>query len=356
MEIDRYNYEVFFIDYFDHVLNPQEVAELLIFLEENPDIKEEFENFEHIVIPYDSDIVFPLKNNLKRTNNAVPFSDNDIIAFLEGDLDSESSKNFTFQLNNDPSLQIRVNTFKNTYLTPDESIFLNNKNNLKRHGLVPIVLKISYFAISVAAVVFIALGLINFFSQNSQEKVAKVNGLKKTKNPFLQVYDSIPEGFITPKAIRMASSNTKFTSAPGYLPLREPIAAIHPVVILKAGYISMDSLPPFSIAHREQFVLLYEYIILREMEWSAEQSFMGRFLASAFKKLLPFKSISSQDEQNKSFVSLMVKGYGIMTDKDIDYSEITDKSGQIVAYSLNGDRVEFSRIKRHFQKDSDKEE
>jgi hypothetical protein len=43
MEIDINNYESVLIDYFDGNLNALEVAEVLLFLEQHPEIKNEFE-------------------------------------------------------------------------------------------------------------------------------------------------------------------------------------------------------------------------------------------------------------------------------------------------------------------------
>ncbi len=46
MDINRNNYEAYFLDYRENNLTPGQVAELLVFLEQNPDLKEEFESFE----------------------------------------------------------------------------------------------------------------------------------------------------------------------------------------------------------------------------------------------------------------------------------------------------------------------
>ena len=45
MNIDKNNYEAFFLDYHEGNLSPQEVADLYLFLSQYPELKKEFEDF-----------------------------------------------------------------------------------------------------------------------------------------------------------------------------------------------------------------------------------------------------------------------------------------------------------------------
>ena len=45
MKVNRNNYEVWMIDYFDGKLNASEIADLMAFIEVHEDIREEFELF-----------------------------------------------------------------------------------------------------------------------------------------------------------------------------------------------------------------------------------------------------------------------------------------------------------------------
>jgi hypothetical protein len=51
MSINRNNYETYLIDYLDGTLHPNEVAEVLLFLEQHADIKQEFEAMGGVVLP-----------------------------------------------------------------------------------------------------------------------------------------------------------------------------------------------------------------------------------------------------------------------------------------------------------------
>ena len=50
MNINKNNYEAFFLDYHEGNLSPQQVADLLLFIEQHPELEEEFESFENFSI------------------------------------------------------------------------------------------------------------------------------------------------------------------------------------------------------------------------------------------------------------------------------------------------------------------
>ena len=66
MSINKTNYEAFFLDYHEGNLSPQQVADLLLFVEQHPELKEEFESFENFVLEDLSSIEFENKSNLKK--------------------------------------------------------------------------------------------------------------------------------------------------------------------------------------------------------------------------------------------------------------------------------------------------
>jgi len=69
MKINRENYEVYFLDYLEGKLPPDLVDELLIFMDKNPDLKDEFEGLDTVALAPDEDIVFENKDSLKKKWN-----------------------------------------------------------------------------------------------------------------------------------------------------------------------------------------------------------------------------------------------------------------------------------------------
>lgn len=90
--INKNNYESWFLDYHEGTLPAEKVAELFLFLEQNPILKEEFDAFENIKLTDDLTDVFPAKDFLKKTvvdeSNVQQF----LIAELEGDLNADELK------------------------------------------------------------------------------------------------------------------------------------------------------------------------------------------------------------------------------------------------------------------------
>jgi hypothetical protein len=66
MKPDRTNYEIWLVDYLDGILNDEQAGQLLSFLDDNPDIKEEFDGLSAIPLPF-SEVSFGNKNSLKRS-------------------------------------------------------------------------------------------------------------------------------------------------------------------------------------------------------------------------------------------------------------------------------------------------
>ena len=128
MDINRKNYEAYFLDYRENSLSPEQVAELMIFLEENSDLKPEFDSFENIVLQPEKDIRFSKKEALKKfmvisTKNID--SDNfeeKLVANLEGDLSSEGKIELKDFMELNPRVKLEYNLYRSTFLKPDSNI------------------------------------------------------------------------------------------------------------------------------------------------------------------------------------------------------------------------------------------
>ncbi len=131
MNINKNNYEAYFLDYHEGNLSPQEVADLFLFLSQHPELKKDFENFENILLEDFSLPVFGDKENLKKnitTNNC----DDYFIRFIEGTLTANEIQLLEVFLKLNPASLKSFNLFKKTKLQTDTSIVFKNKLVLKR--------------------------------------------------------------------------------------------------------------------------------------------------------------------------------------------------------------------------------
>lgn len=187
--IDRKNYEIWMIDYTDGKLSPEQVAELLLFLEENPDLKKEWENFSNVVIPVSHEI-FRDKNQLKK--NAVNLSNFEeyAIGYIENKLTDEEKEAYLEFLEINPSFKKEHDLFALTRLNADAQVVFSEKHLLKQNSGSVLKLRVWWYA---AAACLLAVMLFYFNrkpdvqvaelpSNNSIESVEKTQKDKQPEN------------------------------------------------------------------------------------------------------------------------------------------------------------------------------
>ena len=128
MEINRENYEIWFLDYAEGALNTEQVAELMLFVEQHPDLKEELEAFEIIELDTPAQEVYEDKDQLK----SLPLQITDqnyeafFIGWLEGDLTNEQRKAVQSFLDRKPEYEKAFALFQKTRLEADPAIRLTH--------------------------------------------------------------------------------------------------------------------------------------------------------------------------------------------------------------------------------------
>lgn len=129
MDINRNNYQEFFLDYSEGALSPEEVAGLMLFLAQNPDLEEEFNEMELVTLVAET-VEFPGKSNLKKEFGGYQFPDQQCIARLESDLSESETGEFDRVLKQDAGLSVLYKQYEKTKLKADSSIRFENKNKL----------------------------------------------------------------------------------------------------------------------------------------------------------------------------------------------------------------------------------
>lgn len=133
--INKNNYESWFLDYYEGALPAERVAELFLFLEQHPHLKEEFDAFENIKLTDDLTDVFPAKDFLKKTlvdeSNVQQF----LIAELEGDLNADELKALHDFIATHKQFETDKMLYAKTKLADDPMLF-PNKEELKKTPLV----------------------------------------------------------------------------------------------------------------------------------------------------------------------------------------------------------------------------
>ncbi len=135
MNISRANYELIFIDYVEGKLSAAQKEELYLFLDSNQDLKEEFEIFTSIDIPFeDLTTTYPDKAGLKK-NGTTTVSAEQLIAYYENDLSSEEKTRIEKILLTDKKAAVEFERIQKSKMIGDSQIIFVNKNSLKKGGV-----------------------------------------------------------------------------------------------------------------------------------------------------------------------------------------------------------------------------
>ncbi len=132
MQIDRDNYEVYFIDYLDGNLNPEQMKTFVEFLQNNPDLERELTGIDTVVLQKES-YTFQRKETLYRDkfDEASAFEET-AVARMEGDLTDEEAAGFDHYLSARPSRLKDFNRYRQTRLIADENLLYPHKKRLYR--------------------------------------------------------------------------------------------------------------------------------------------------------------------------------------------------------------------------------
>lgn len=193
--IDKTNYEVYFIDYFDGKLNKTQVKELFTFLGQHPEFKEEFESFTRNAVEPDNEVSFTGKDRLKKETITDFNYKTWLIGYLEKDLSKEQINEVDSFLYKHPELNTELNLFRSTKLIADNTIIFDKNNSLRKDGRVIILTPAVKRIISVAAIfIFVIIGYFVLQKTNNSKQVisdkTEINSDKSDIKKNSQVDDS----------------------------------------------------------------------------------------------------------------------------------------------------------------------
>lgn len=178
MNINRNNYEEFFIDYIDGKLTAEEVAELMLFVAANPDLREELNMLEQSpVLELAGAETFNNKEQLKKKEFSPLIINEAIVAEFEGIAGKEDLE----VLRNIPANQLEHER-KLVALTkfhPNLEIVFPDKNKLKHETKV--ISLLYYYASAAAACLLIMFGAYRWFNTNDVNKNNLASNLPKTE-------------------------------------------------------------------------------------------------------------------------------------------------------------------------------
>jgi hypothetical protein len=346
MKITRNNYEAFFLDYYEKSLSPDQVAELMVFLEENEDLKEEFYDFEDVILlPSDDTITFNRKNTLKK-KDITPLGEIDgsnyeeyFIAALEGDLSEKESADVVTFLGRNPHTKLEYNAFRATFIKPQDTVY-QDKESLKKRGLFVVYRSVALYAVSIAASILLFIGLYSILSQKAKP-VREFSQIGKLEIITPGIAD---RKTVIPKIIQTEASSIQVVASidSNAGSLQKETSIINPIVpkeILSIDFKKSD----LAYINIQEITSsdAYNYNLAtsdRRTDIQKRKPFVSRFLSSLVKKVIPVNST-----EKKSFIERTVNGYNMIADRELEVEKQLDKNGNIIAYNVVGTNIEIVR-------------
>lgn len=341
MEINRGNYEAYFLDYFENRLEPREVAELMVFLQENPDLNDAFESFDPVILEPES---FPctIKEGLKKQNYK-PVGEIDaynyeqwMVAGLEGDLSAKQENNLNGFLLENPNARLEYSVFKKTRLIPGPEIF-EDKSNLKKKTLFVAYRTQWLTAITVAAslVLFIGLYFGNRFRNQEPERI-QMTEAETIQAPLLQLEEKVPER-INIRSMNQHTVVSEQTTLNAKSPQTVYFSINTNLQQLNHRKINRIALPaPDKVVLLERQTKYGVFLAQNIKPEEKRRGFAGRFIQGLFRKTLP-----KMDQ--KSLLEYTLDGYNLMADRDVELEKEYDDSGKVVAYRINGENIRIGQ-------------
>jgi len=341
MNINRNNYELFFIDFYDGNLTDAQKHELDLFLEENSDLKEEFDSFEIISVESDDD-AFSQKHELKKKEIVEVSGINEenyeqyFVAFYENDLNEKKKNQLSSFLNSNPQLSKEFDLHGSLIIEPHNFVFVNK-------GLLKKKIVIGYYWYSAAAVALILLAVSIFLNQNIP--VQKLNRLELAQLKSLDFSGVVSK---TP-SMDIIQVNTKRIVVK--LPEPEPYDIELIPLLTSAELKSIVQNPDINLIEPEN---IYDDLVMANtVEIPKRRSLFAQFFRSNIEQVSEDLGIdnsskrkSNSKKKDPGFVkfldgSLMV--FNTITGSDAGLVKNYDADGDLKNYRLEGATISVSR-------------
>ena len=178
MNINRHNYEEFFILYADNELNSDERRLVDEFVLANTDLKDELDIYRNSILTADTSLNFENKDSLLRY-------DESIMSYIDDELKADEKIELEKMIEGSPKLQQELKSYRQTKLQPDTEVVFENKSILYRsteRRVVP--MRMIRWAAAAAVLLAVSFSAVKYFN----DKTGKIEtGIAKTTTDEKQI-------------------------------------------------------------------------------------------------------------------------------------------------------------------------
>ena len=132
MNINRHNYEEYFILYMDNELGSEERRMVEAFVLQHPDLKEELDLLLQYKLTPDTEILFPGQEDLVKVNGETPITQTNyeewLLLYIDNELNPDQRKAVERFMAGKPSIQEELALLKRSKLEPEQIIFAGKES------------------------------------------------------------------------------------------------------------------------------------------------------------------------------------------------------------------------------------
>jgi len=355
--INRSNYEIYIIDYIDGNLPAELTAELLLFLEANPDLKSEYEAVTEVSNTKHEEIIFENKNSLKKrvviTNSNIQEY---LVADFEGDLNREQKHELNAFIALNSVLIKDKELIAKTKLVADANIIYPKKEKLKRGKVIPLY----YYITSAAAVILLILGIKLFYPSQETKQIVNVpviqnqnvEGSSQNSNSteLVSGHDKVlkQKSRAKEKVYRLKNINS-VTESKNIASNEKNIieVEIENIPLPEKTFVLVDSLPKHNKVNTDNRIT--DQLIASNNTKTVDSFYSIKELAiKKIEDLSDAELIEGDKSENINrfdIVAAAVKGIFKLTKRDLKIKRTYSEDGNLVQYAFIGKNIEFSRSK-----------
>jgi hypothetical protein len=186
MNINRHNYEEFFILYLDKELSSEDRLQVELFVAANPDLKVELDLLLQSQLTPDAAVVFDNKEQLLRSSSNVDVIDHSnyeewLMLYVDGELSVNQNIVVEKLVSNHPEIKAQLDILQKTKLQPDTAVVFANKEILYRSEERVRIIAINWKRIAVAAALLLAVSTTALILLNNKDNNQPDVALNPTK-------------------------------------------------------------------------------------------------------------------------------------------------------------------------------
>jgi hypothetical protein len=355
MQIDRSNYEIWLIDWLDGNLDDAEVAQLQLFLRDNSDIKEEYEELTMFRLSTPGE-PFHRKNDLKKTTANLPESQFEYlcVAFFENDLSSEQAAELLEIIDEDPRKKIIFDHLGKTKLSPPEYTY-KHKKRLLRRSFAQNFIRISAIGLSAAAITVLVVVMyvlkpesIPVNMENTTQNTVSTNKVQEPQKTVVREKENTGDKNIPVEKTDsklLALSNRK--SIPADKPDLTSYSQPDPIVRRSDSLTSIDRIPVSFNSELGEEQLPNNLVPLNHTiaapPFDDGRSKISRFIAKTFReKILKEKTARDSPLRGYEIAEAGVSGLNKLLGWEMALDEKKDKNGELRSVYFSSRILKFN--------------